>query len=57
MFMRAYLFRMVGGAPDEWVLESWVPFPVEAIPEEKQWTYTRCVRDFCRTFVPQKIRP
>ena len=54
--MGAYLFRMVGGAPDEWVLESWVPFPVKVIPEEKLWTYTRCVRDFCRTFVPEKIR-
>jgi hypothetical protein len=44
-------YAFVGGAPDEYVIESWVGAPSRAVPETEEWTFTRSVRDFCRRFV------
>jgi hypothetical protein len=41
----------VGGAPDEYVIESWVGEPAESVPETGEWTFTRSVRDLVERFV------
>ena len=41
----------VDGAPDEYVIESWVGAPAHCLPETADWTFTGSVRDFCRRFV------
>jgi hypothetical protein len=43
-------YAIVGGAPDEYVIESWVGAPSRAVPDSGEWTFTRSVRDFCRRF-------
>jgi hypothetical protein len=48
-------YALVGGRPDEYVIESWVGAPSAAVPEKDEWTFTRSVRDFCERFV--KARP
>ena len=54
---KAYDYTAVGGQPDQWVLESWEGAPARSTPETEAWTYTRSTRDFCRTFLPEHIRP
>ncbi len=44
-------YVVVGGAPDEYVIESWVGEPAAAVPETADWTFTRSVRDFVTRFV------
>jgi hypothetical protein len=44
-------YVVVGGAPDEYVIESWVDAPSESVPETGDWTFTRSVRDFVTRFV------
>jgi len=46
-------YAFVGGAPDQYVIESWVGAPSRAVPEADEWTFTRSVRDFCTQFVPR----
>jgi hypothetical protein len=48
---QGYDYAFVGGAPDEFVIESWVGAPLRAVPETEDWTFARSVRDFCRRFV------
>jgi len=48
---QGYDYAFVGGAPDEYVIESWVGAPSRSLPETGDWTFTRSVRDFCRRFV------
>ena len=50
-------YAFVGGAPDEYVIESWVGAPSRSLPETDEWTFTRSVRDFCRRFVKPKGEP
>ena len=47
-------YALVGGAPDEYVIESWVGAPLRSVPETGRWTFTHSVRDFCRRFVKPK---
>lgn len=47
-------YALVGGSPDEYVLESWLITPAHAVPETDMTTFTRSVLDFCRYFVPKK---
>ncbi|MCF7731057.1 MAG: hypothetical protein K9N23_05190 [Akkermansiaceae bacterium] len=44
-------YAFVGGAPDQYVIESWVDAPSAAVPETAEWTFTRSVRDFSNRFV------
>lgn len=44
-------YALVGGAPDQYVIESWIPAPSHSIPETGQWTLTRSALDFCNRFV------
>lgn len=46
-------YAVIGGAPDEYVIESWVGEPAETVPESKDWTLTRSVRDLVERFVPR----
>lgn len=54
---QGYDYAFVGGAPDEYVIESWVGAPSVAVPETEEWTFTRSVRDFCRRFVKANKNP
>ena len=47
---QGYAYALVGGKPDEDVIESWVNGPETCLPETDEWTFTRSVRDFCRRF-------
>ena len=47
-------YAFVGGAPDQYVIESWVGAPSVAVPETDEWTFTRSVRDFTKRFVREK---
>ncbi len=51
---QGYDYAFVGGAPDEYVIESWIGAPSQAVPETDEWTFTRSVRDFCRRFVKER---
>ena len=44
-------YVVIGGQPDEYVIESWVGEPAESVPETRDWTFTRSVRDFVERFV------
>lgn len=54
VMQQGYDYAFVGGAPDEYVIESWVGAPAECLPELTDWTFTRSVRDFCRRFVKRE---
>ena len=47
-------YLMAGGAPDQYVIESWVGAPSRAIPETDDFTFTRTVRDFAHEFVKRQ---
>jgi hypothetical protein len=48
-------YAAVGGSPDEYVIESWVGEPPQAVPDTADWTFTRSVRDFVERYVlPRK---
>jgi len=42
---------VIGGAPDQYVIESWVGAPSNSVPETGDWTFTRSVCDFVQQFV------
>ena len=44
-------YVVVGGAPDQYVIESWVGAPSASVPEITAWTFTNSVRDFVERFV------
>lgn len=48
-------YALIGGAPDEYVIESWIPAPLCCLPDAAGWTFTRSVRDFCDRFVRPKV--
>ena len=51
IMQQAYNYAMLDGAPDQFVIESWVDAPSRSVPETADFTFTRSVRDFVRTFV------
>jgi len=44
-------YAFVGGAPDQYVIESWIGAPSRSAPDTEEWTFTRSVRDFCARFL------
>jgi len=54
IFRQGHDYAMVGGSPDEVVIESWVGAPLHSLPETADWTFTRSVRDFCWQFLKAK---
>jgi hypothetical protein len=48
---QGYDYALVGGAPDQVVIESWVNAPAQCVPETNDFTFTRSVRDFVQRFV------
>jgi len=47
-------YALVNGAPDQYVIESWVSAPSRSVPETAAFTFTRSVRDFSRKFVKRR---
>jgi hypothetical protein len=48
---QGYDYFMVGGKPDQYVIESWVGAPTQAVPDSSDFTFTRTVRDFAQKFL------
>jgi hypothetical protein len=48
---QGYLYATVDGHPDQYVIESWVGAPAHIVPETLDYSFTKTVRDFVRTFV------
>ncbi len=48
---QGYAYAMCQGTPDQVVIESWIEAPPRCLPETEEWTFTRSVRDFVKTFV------
>ena len=51
---QGYDYLFVGGAPDQYVIQSWVGAPSRELPENGEWTFTRTVLDFTTKFVKSK---
>ena len=51
VMQQGYDYAIVDGAPDQYVIQSWVGAPTRAVPETAEFTFTRSARDFIRTFV------
>ena len=47
---QGYDYAAVDGAPDQYVIESWVAAPARCLPETGEFTFTRSVLDFSRKF-------
>lgn len=54
---QGYDYALVNGAPDQYVIESWVDAPAQVIPEANDFTFTRSVRDFSQRFVKRSPSP
>ena len=50
-------YAMADGAPEEYVIESWVGAPSNCVPETADFTFTRSVRDFVRLYVRRPRGP
>lgn len=48
---QGYDYALVGGAPDQYVIQSWLETPSKATPDSSGFSFTQSVRDFCRRFV------
>lgn len=51
---QGYDYAFVGGAPDQYVIESWIGAPSRALPETGEFTFTRSVHDFVQKFTGRK---
>jgi len=51
---QGYAYASVRGAPQQYVMESWVDGPSHSVPETADFTFTRTARDFDRRFVKVK---
>jgi hypothetical protein len=54
VMQQGYDYALVHGAPEQYVVQSWVGGPPRALPETDPWTFTRSVLDFHRTFLEPK---
>jgi hypothetical protein len=52
---QGYDYVAVDGAPDQYVIESWIGAPARCLPETGEFTFTRSVRDFSRKFVKRGV--
>lgn len=51
IMQQGYDYALVGGAPDQYVIESWLKdAPSRMVPESDPFTFTRSVRDFAGKF-------
>ncbi len=50
IMQQGYDYAYVDGAPDQYVVESWVSAPARCLPETGDFTFTRSVRDFVKKF-------
>lgn len=48
VMQQAYDYAMVGGKPDQYMVESWVNGPERMVPDGGEFTFTRSVRDMSR---------
>ena len=48
---QGYDYALVQGAPDQYVIESWLETPSRNTPDTEQFTFTRSVLDSTRRFV------
>lgn len=48
---QGYDYALVGGAPDHYVVQSWIEAPSKCVPETEPWSFTRSVLDFSKKFV------
>jgi len=53
IMQQGYDYALLQGAPEQYVIESWVSAPSQSVPETAPWTFTRSVLDFSRRFVPR----
>ena len=44
-------YESVGGAPDQFVIQSWIDAPPECLPDSSNYSFTGSVRAFCQGFV------
>ena len=54
LMQQGYDYAAIGGAPDHYVIESWLEAPSRALPETEDWTFMRSVHDFARKFVKRE---
>jgi hypothetical protein len=53
ILMQGRGYAATGAVPDQYVIESWIGLPKQALPDSADYTFTRSVRDFTRQFVPK----
>ena len=51
LMQHGYDYALVRGAPDQYVVQSWVGAPSRGVPESDPFTFTRSVLDFHRKFI------
>ena len=44
-------YQAVGGAPDQFVIQSWIDAPPDCLPDSSKYSFTGSVRAFCQTYV------
>jgi hypothetical protein len=54
---QGYDYATLNGAPDQYVIESWIGAPSRCLPETGEFTFTRSVRDFSRKFAKRAPPP
>ncbi len=52
---QGYDYAAVDGAPQQYVIESWINAPSRCLPETGEFTFTRSVRDFSRKFAKRGL--
>lgn len=57
VMQQGYDYALVGGTPDQYVIESWVGAPAACLPDTSGFTFTRTVRDFVQKFVKRPSLP
>ncbi len=55
VMQQGYDYALVGGAPDQYVIQSWLETPAHSTPETAEWSLTRSVLDFSRRFVKRDV--
>jgi len=51
VMQQGYDYALAGGAPDQYVIESWIPAPPRAVPETDRTAFACSVLDFSRRFL------
>lgn len=54
---QGYDYALVGGAPNQYAVQSWIEAPSQCVPETDQWSFTRSVLDFTKKFVKRNPSP